>query len=92
MSHILEHVPTARGDPESCEVTEVNPFLGTSTENVHGVVHKRSRMAFASYGDVSDTIELRPCIGARFVRPNIIEPGDSVCATESSIIVSMVER
>jgi hypothetical protein len=42
-------------------------------------------MSLAGYGNVANTIELGPCVGARFVRPDIVEPGDSICATKAGI-------
>jgi hypothetical protein len=85
VAHILKHIPTARRDSECCKIAEVNSLLSTSTENVHGVIHKRGGMTLAGYGNITNTIELGPCIGARFIRPDIVEPCDSICTTEAGI-------
>ena len=85
MAHVLEHIPATRRDSECCKVTEVYSFLSTSTENVHGIIHKGSRMTLTGYGNVANTVELGPRVRARFIRPDIVEPCDTVCTTEAAI-------
>jgi hypothetical protein len=40
-------------------------------------------MAFAGYGNVTNAVELRPRVGTWLIGPDIVEPGDAVCATEA---------
>jgi len=82
VAHVLEHVPAAGGNPECGKVAQINAFLSAPAKDVHGVVYEGGRMAFAGYGNVTNAVELRPRVGTWLIGPDIVEPGDAVCATE----------
>jgi hypothetical protein len=83
MSHILEHVPAAGGNAECCKVAQINAFLSAPAKNVHGVVYECGRMTLAGYWNIANAVELRPRVGAWLIGPDIVEPSDSVGATEA---------
>jgi hypothetical protein len=83
VSHVLEHVPATGGNPECCKVAQINAFLSASAKDVHGVIYEGGRMAFAGHGDVANAVELRPRVGAWLIGPDIVEPRDAVCTTET---------
>lgn len=87
MAHVLKHVPSARGNAEGGEVTQVEALLRTASKNVHGVVDEGGRVTFAGDGDVANAVELGPGIGARLVGPDVVEPGNAIRAAEEVQLV-----
>lgn len=85
MPHVLKHVPAARRNAKGGKVTQVNAFLGAPAKDIHCVVDQGGRMAFTSDGDVANAIKFSPGVGAWVVCPDIIEPGNTVCATETGM-------
>lgn len=49
-------------------------------------------MTFAGNGDVANAVKLSPSVGARLICPNIIEPSNTVCATESRVWLARYKR
>ena len=84
MTHVLEHVPATRGNAEGGEIAQINALLRAATKDVHGVVDNGGRVSLARDWNVANAVELRPRVGTRLVRPDIVEPRDTVCTTESS--------
>lgn len=72
--HVLERIPSSRGDAECGQIPEVNTFVGSSSKNVHNVVDKSRSVPFTRCWDEADAIQLSPGVCTRVIRPDIIEP------------------
>lgn len=83
MAHVLEHVPAAGGDAESCEITQIDALLCAATENVHGIVDEGSRMSFPRDRNITYAIKLGPGIRSRVICPDIIEPSNAIRTTKA---------
>lgn len=49
-------------------------------------------MAFSRGWDIANAIELRPFVNRRIVAPNVVEPLETICATEASILSVTVQH
>lgn len=82
MTHVLEHVPAPRRYPKGSKITEVYSILSPTTEDVHGVVDQRRRMALSSNRNVPNTFQFAPAVRPGIVSPYVVEPRYSVSSTE----------
>lgn len=87
MSHVLEHVPAARGYTEGRKVTKINPVLGSTPEDVHGIVDKCCGVTFSGDRYVANAFLLAPAVRTRVIGPDVVEPGDTVRAAEEVELV-----
>jgi hypothetical protein len=82
MAHVLEHVPPTRRYPEGREVSKINAILSATTKDIHGVIDKCCGVAFSGHRYIPNALLFRPAVRARIIGPDIVEPGNTIRATE----------